>query len=132
MLRYLLDTDTCVHALKRRNPALLGKLRDARAVTAIPDIALFELAFGAEGYVKLLERYELIESFCSQFEALPFDSAAALQSARIRHVLEQRGEKIGAYDTLIAGIAKSRGLILVTGNLGEFARIGGLVAEDWR
>jgi tRNA(fMet)-specific endonuclease VapC len=38
---------------------------------------------------------------------------------------------IGAYDLLIAGHARSRGLIVVTSNLGEFERVDGLRTEDW-
>jgi len=38
---------------------------------------------------------------------------------------------IGPYDLMIAGHARSRGLILVTGNLGEFQRVPGLRCEDW-
>jgi tRNA(fMet)-specific endonuclease VapC len=32
---------------------------------------------------------------------------------------------------LIAGHARSRGLVVITGNLGEFSRVDGLRAEDW-
>jgi len=32
---------------------------------------------------------------------------------------------------LIAGHARSRGLVVVGGNPGEFSRVGGLQAEDW-
>jgi predicted nucleic acid-binding protein len=32
----------------------------------------------------------------------------------------------------IAGCALARGLVLVTSNTGEFARVAGLVLEDWR
>jgi tRNA(fMet)-specific endonuclease VapC len=38
---------------------------------------------------------------------------------------------IGSYDVLIAGHARSRGLVVVTGNLGEFRRVEGLRSEDW-
>ncbi len=32
---------------------------------------------------------------------------------------------------MIAGHARSRGLVVVTGNLGEFGRVEGLRSEDW-
>jgi tRNA(fMet)-specific endonuclease VapC len=38
---------------------------------------------------------------------------------------------IGAMDMLIAAIALANGLILVTHNTKEFARIPGLQLEDW-
>jgi predicted nucleic acid-binding protein len=33
---------------------------------------------------------------------------------------------------MIAGTALRRGLVMVTSNGGEFARIDGLILEDWR
>ena len=39
---------------------------------------------------------------------------------------------IGPYDVLLAGCALSRGLVLVTANTDEFARVDGLAVEDWR
>ncbi len=48
-----------------------------------------------------------------------------------RAALERRGQGIGGYDLLIAGHARSRGLVVVTGDLGEFMRVEGLRCEDW-
>jgi predicted nucleic acid-binding protein len=38
---------------------------------------------------------------------------------------------IGINDLHIAGHARSRGLVLVTNNTGEFRRVEGLRIEDW-
>ena len=38
---------------------------------------------------------------------------------------------IGPYDQMIAGHARSQGLILVTNNTREFERVPGLRIEDW-
>jgi tRNA(fMet)-specific endonuclease VapC len=64
-------------------------------------------------------------------EVLPFDDNAAAHAAEIRGSLERRGQPIGSYDTLIAGHARSRGIIVVTGNISEFSRVEGLRVEDW-
>jgi tRNA(fMet)-specific endonuclease VapC len=56
------------------------------------------------------------------------DSRAA---GEIRAELERQGTRIGEYDTLIAGQAFARNLILVTANTNEFARVKGLIVEDW-
>ena len=45
--------------------------------------------------------------------------------------IERQGTPIGSYDLLIAGHARSRGLVVVTGNLAEFQRVEGLRCEDW-
>ena len=52
-------------------------------------------------------------------------------AGEIRAELERQGQRIGEYDTLIAGQAFSRNLILVTANTREFARVKGLTVEDW-
>jgi tRNA(fMet)-specific endonuclease VapC len=73
----------------------------------------------------------LQERFASRLEVLPFDEAAADHAADIRAVLERRGERIGGYDLLIAGHARSRGLTVITGNRAEFGRVEGLRCADW-
>jgi tRNA(fMet)-specific endonuclease VapC len=52
-------------------------------------------------------------------------------AGEIRATLERSGPRIGEYDTLIAGQAFSRNLILFTANTGEFDRVKGLIVEDW-
>lgn len=48
-----------------------------------------------------------------------------------RFDLERAGRPIGERDLLIASIARSRGLTVLTRNLSEFGRVPGLRAEDW-
>ncbi|MBV9286253.1 MAG: PIN domain-containing protein, partial [Hyphomicrobiales bacterium] len=60
-----------------------------------------------------------------------YDAAAAHHAADIRAARERKGRPIGSYDALIAGHARSRGLVVVTGNRGEFDRVDGLRCEDW-
>ncbi len=73
-----------------------------------------------------------MQRFAAQPRAsCPYDSAAAAHTADIRASLERRGLPIGAYDLMIAGHARSRGLVVVTGNLREFDRVEGLRSEDW-
>ena len=69
--------------------------------------------------------------FLSPITILQFDEYAAEEYGRIKAELEKKGTPIGPMDTLIAGHAKSRGLILVTNNTREFNRVVGLTVEDW-
>lgn len=50
---------------------------------------------------------------------------------RIRHVLEQTGQAIGAMDLLIAAHALALAATLVTNNLAHFQRITGLSVTRW-
>ncbi|MFP4156408.1 MAG: PIN domain-containing protein [Opitutales bacterium] len=62
----------------------------------------------------------------------PFDAKAADHGARIRIDLEAAGERIGAYDTLLAGHALALDLPLLTGNTREFQRVAGLELRTWK
>ncbi len=44
---------------------------------------------------------------------------------------ERKGTLIGPMDLLIAGHARSEGLVLVTNNTREFCRVEKLMMEDW-
>lgn len=72
-----------------------------------------------------------MERFAARLGVLPFDADAAAHSAEIGTALERSGPVIGAYEPPIAGHARSRGWVVVTGNLGEFGRVEGLRCEDW-
>ena len=67
----------------------------------------------------------------SPITILQFDERAAEEYGRIKAELEKKGILIGSMDTLIAGHAKSRGLIIVTNNTGQFSCFAGLTVEDW-
>jgi tRNA(fMet)-specific endonuclease VapC len=132
MLSILLDTDVCIHALKQRSRALLEKFSANEGLMAISDVTLFELCYGAERYENPQQRRAVIESFASRLDVLPFDSRAARHAGEIRSALERTGQMIGAYDVMIAGVARSQGLVLATNNVKEFQRVEGLRVERWR
>lgn len=69
--------------------------------------------------------------FLSAITVLDFDGEAAEAYGQIRAELERKGTPIDPMDLLIAGHARSQGLILVTNNTREFARVTGLRIEDW-
>lgn len=62
---------------------------------------------------------------------MEFNAPAAEEYGKIRAQLERKGMPIGPMDLLIAGQARSEGLILVTNNTREFERVEGLRVEDW-
>ena len=72
-----------------------------------------------------------MEAFLKPFTILDFDTKAAEAYASIRADLESKGKIIGANDLLISAHALSHGLILVTNNVKEFERVGGLQIENW-
>lgn len=71
------------------------------------------------------------QEFLNTIETVPFDETAALHFGDIRAALERAGKPIGAYDMLIAATALANALILVTHNVDEMSRVGGLHIDDW-
>lgn len=131
MLRYMLDTNLCIRVLRDRPRELRPRFNAEATALAISTVVLSELLYGAEKSAKPVENRQEVLRFAARLEVLPFDDEAAAHAAEIRAALERRGQMIGGYDVLIAGHARSRGLIVVTGNLGEFRRVEGLRSEDW-
>lgn len=131
MLRHMLDTNLCIRVLRDRPPGLRLRFNAEAETLCISTITLTELLHGAAKSGRPAENRREVEGFAARLAVLPFDEAAAAHAGEITAVLERQGRIIGPYDLLIAGHARSRGLVVVTGNLGEFRRVDGLRAEDW-
>lgn len=132
MLRYMLDTNTCIRAMRvDATSNLAGRFNRHAEQLCISSIVLAELYYGAENSRRVSDNLLEIEQFVARLQGvLDFDAAAAADFGRIRAALKKM--PIGPLDTLIAAHARSRDLIVVTGNVGEFARVPGLAVEDWR
>jgi tRNA(fMet)-specific endonuclease VapC len=131
MLKYMLDTNLCVRVLRNRPETLRAKFNAEASSLCISSIVLYELLYGAAKSARPAENRNDVEAFAERMEVLEFDADGALHAGEIRAELERNGTPIGAYDVLIAGHARSRGLIVVTNNVREFQRVDGLRVEDW-
>ncbi len=131
MLRYLPDTNLCIRVIRDRPAGLRPRFNAEASSLCLSDVVLFELLYGAAKSARPAENRQIVERFAGRLSVTPYDSDAASHSTDIRASLERRGQVIGAYDLMIAGHARSRGLVVVTGNLQEFERVEGLRCEDW-
>src|SRR3546814_3742002 len=127
----MLDTTLCIRVLRDRPKVLRDRFNLEADGLAISTVVLTELLHGAAKSAQPEHNRREVERFASRLEVLSFDADAAGHAADIRAVLERQGQVIGSYDLLIAGHARSHGLIVVAGNLGEFQRVEGLRVEDW-
>lgn len=134
-MKYLLDTNTCI-ALMNGTPKGVREhyglaLRGGSQLTT-SSIVAHELWYGV-AKTELVERNaRKLRGFLSrELTMLDYSEQDAQAAAEIRAKLESKGQRIGEYDTLIAGQAFSRNLILVTANTREFQRVKGLIVEDW-
>lgn len=131
MLRYMLDTNICIRVLRDRPPSARARFNAAGDGLCISSVALSELYYGAYGSAEPDRKRMQVEAFAARLTVLPYDEDAADHFGDIRADLLRRGCVIGPYDLMIAAHARSRGLMLVTGNLGEFRPVMGLRSEDW-
>jgi tRNA(fMet)-specific endonuclease VapC len=130
-MRYLLDTNVVSDLIRNPQGRVAEHIRrvgEAQVCTSI--VVAAELRYGAakKGSPRLTAQLEAVLG-CLDVLALetPADAAYGL----IRTRLEQAGRPIGSNDLLIAAQAIALGYTIVTDNEGEFARIDGLLRENW-
>ena len=129
-MKYLLDANAVIALLDNTDsPTARRARRHHPNDVGISAIVAHELYFGAFKSQRTARNVALVDAL--QFEVLEFDQEDAKQAGEVRALLATRGTPIGPYDVLIGGQARARGLILVTRNTGEFARVPDLRIEDW-
>ena len=127
----MLDTNTCILAIKSEPAGLRKRFNEQSAALCLSTISLAELMYGVEKSTRQEHNLDVVESFAARLAVLPFDERAAAHYGNIRGELERKGTPIGPYDLMIAGQARSEGLVLITANTREFRRVSGLRIEDW-
>ena len=134
---FLPDTNAFSAYLAGRSPALVARMQTEFAAGSLrlSVMVMAELEFGAEkaraqlGTTKFVRR---VEALRKQLEVEPLGSDFPQSYARVRAHLESTGLKIGDRDTIIAAHALAVRATLVTRNIREFARVPGLVVENWQ
>ena len=131
MLAYMLDTNICIHVMKNHPVELREKFNSLAEQLCISSITLGELHYGAEKSARRAENLTAIENFVARLDVLGCADKAAAHYGQVRAELERAGTPCGVHDMQIAGHARSEGLIVVTNNMREFARMPGVRAENW-
>jgi tRNA(fMet)-specific endonuclease VapC len=132
LVRYLLDSNICVYAMKNRPRQVLRRLQNlGPTMVGVSVITVLELRQGAERSQQRELAHARLDDFLEPMDVLSFEEADALVAARIRSRLFQIGRPIGDFDSLIAAHALARDLIVVTNNVGEFERVPDLTIENW-
>ena len=131
MIRYLLDTNIIsdlIRSPRGRAAKRIARVGEDKICTSI--IVAAELRYGCakSGSPRLLRT---VEELLGEIDVLPFDVPADVEYGRIRSELESAGKPIGGNDLLIAAHARATGATIVTANIDEFRRVGGLKVENW-
>jgi len=131
MLKYMLDTNIVIYALKDRPAKVREAFKRHEGEMCLSAISLGELIYGAEKSARVEQNLKVIESLAARLLIESFNAHAALHFGQLRAELNRSGKLIGSYDMMIAGHARAMGLILVTNNQREFDRVPGLRVENW-
>ena len=135
-MSYLLDTNVCIAVINGRPREVVERFdREALggAELFVSTISRFELWYGvAKSQQQEFNRIRLEIFLAGSVQLLPFGEDDPLRAGEVRALLEKQGTPVGSFDTLIAGQALARSLVLVTHNVSEFARVPGLQLEDWQ
>jgi len=130
---YCFDTDV-LSAVIRRDPPLALIRRLARTppeqqfTTAV---TLGELLYGAAKRGSATLSQKVRDLVIGALLVVPFDERAAEVYGPLRAQLESAGRRLDEPDLRIASIARSRDLIVVTGNTRQFNRVPDLEVENW-
>lgn len=131
MLRFMLDTNICIATIRHRPDSVRAAFLRHHGQMCISSVTVMELLYGVELSAQPQRNLADVEGFIARLEVLDYDKAAAAHTAQIRAELRKAGAQIGPYDQMIAGHARSCGLVVATNNTREFQRVAGLRIEDW-
>jgi len=135
-VRYLLDTNSWIDHL-RRGPS--SNVTARLAGVAPGTVFLCSVVVAERCYAALHSapahqamNLALLTKLRQQFVSLPFDDVAAEEYGKIRAHLAALGTPVGPHDVMIAAIALTNQMTLVTHNTAEFSRVPSLTLEDWQ
>ena len=131
MIKYMLDTNIVIYTMKNKPAHMKELFVQRQGQMCVSTVTSMELFYGAEYSQNPKQNLAAVEGFLARLDVLEYDTAAAVNTGQLRSEMRKAGTPIGPYDGLIAGHARSMGLILVTNNVKEFERVTGLRIENW-
>ncbi len=122
-MKALLDTNIIIDHLRKKQEAkeLLQRLLIEGATFYCCDIVVTEVIAG----MRASEEKET-RDFFNDLEYMPTAYPAAYQAGKIKYSLSRKGVTISTTDALIAAVAKSHDLSLITNNRKDFQSIENL------
>jgi tRNA(fMet)-specific endonuclease VapC len=143
-MNYTLDTNTITAIIKAdtvRDSKIRNKLRKVKEKVYektlegkevfIDGISYYEVKRGLLA-TKATRRLRIFEEIYKNLEVIFLNNQTIFDEAsEIYADLKQRGQLIGDADILIAAIAMTQNLTLVSDNTDHFQRIEGITLENW-
>jgi tRNA(fMet)-specific endonuclease VapC len=131
MLKYMVDTDIAIYTIKNRPAQVREAFKAHDGQMCISSVTLMELIYGAEASAAVERNLRDVEGFVARLEVLAYDEPATAHTGQLRAELKRAGRPIGPYDEMIAGHARSRGLVVVTNNTRQFEHVPGIRLANW-
>ena len=132
MIRYLLDTDTCIYPssdIRRFSAEWTGFTRE---MPECPSCLMRNCVTEPGRAGRKSRIWKQRADWLGVITVQSLDDRAADHSGqKFAPNWRKAGKPIGAYDLLIAAHALALGVVLVTNNVGEFSRVAGLKLENW-
>jgi tRNA(fMet)-specific endonuclease VapC len=129
-MRYLLDTNTVSHLIKRHPQAIQRLLAVPMHSLGISAITAGELAFGLAKRPEAVALRAAVDEFLRRVDVLPWDAAVAQTYGRLRAQMQSEGIGLSALDMQIAAHAVHVQAILVSSDQ-AFGRLTQLKHENW-
>lgn len=128
----ILDTDILSEFL-RGNPKVIEKVDEHLKEYGFINLSIITYYEILNGLLFKDAKKQLIrfEEFVALNKVIPLTLSMAKTAAIIQADLRKKGTEIGHTDTLIAGIAMTSELQLITNNTDHFNRIDGLDIANW-
>ncbi len=130
MKKYLLDSNICIHLLRKRPEVIEAMERVGWRNCCISELSVVELLYGAECSSNPKRNKHTVAAFLNDMEIIPFSvciSEFCKQKARLRKL----GTPIEDTDLYIGTTAVAMGYTLVTENTKHLARIDKIKLENW-
>ena len=128
----LVDTDILSYFLKGNEKVFLRfqeYLKDFDRIN-ISRITYYEIASGLT-FKSAEKQLRIFEEFCSSSAIINLSKDSIKMSAEIYANQRKKGEAVDDIDILIAGIAISNDMVLITNNTKHFGKIDGLEIDNW-
>ena len=129
-MRYLLDTNTVSHLIKRHPQATQRLLAVPMHSLGISAITAGELAFGLAKRPEAVALRAAVDEFLRRVDVLPWDADVAQTYGRLRAQMQSQGIGLSALDMQIAAHAVHVKAILVSSDR-AFGQLTEITHENW-
>lgn len=130
MKRFMLDTNSVSHLVKRQSNLVKRVVGAPMAALCLSAVTEGEIRFGLARRPEAKVLHAAVAELLRRLDVLPWTSATAQRYGIVRAELERRGRPLGPLDLMIAAHAVEAGVALITSDR-AFRFVAGIEIEDW-